>query len=251
MKKRKKQFWQLIQVFLQDGVVDQMERIELENWLMELDPPPDVDDLMSLKRVLVDEFTKSLKKNQLKLSAEQAVHAIDRIIDILYRAGIYASRLGRSETEKCGHQETLEVHFKELWGKISQLLESAVTSIDIAAFTLSYDPLRDLLKQKAARGVAIRIITEDSSLALTGSDVVELSKCRNISVKIDGPDRMLHHKFIVIDQKSCINGSMNFTNKGMHHNSENIMVARQPEIVNLFAEEFLRLWGQGTTLEAV
>lgn len=199
-----------------------MERIELEGWLMELNPLPDVDDLMTLKRGLIDEFIKALRKNQLKLSAEQAVRAVDRINDILYRVGTCVSRSIISEESQCTHQDTIKVHFKELWNKVSKLLESAAEqSIDIAAFTLSYNPMRDLLKQKAAMGVAIRIITEDASLANDGSDVVELSKCANILVRVDGPDQMLHRKFMVIDQKAILNGSMNFTYKGMHENYEN------------------------------
>lgn len=243
MKKRKKELCDLAKGILRDGVIDAQEALEFTDWLYSLEPLPDLDDVMALKRALVDHCAGALKKGQLKMTAEQAVRNIDRIGDILFSCLRY--RENQAEAENSG----TEVHFKNLWSKVEKEIDKAERTIDIAAYALTFDPMRDLLIRKARgrEGLRIRILTEDSTLAQAGSDAKKLSENR-IAVRTDGPETLMHHKFIIIDQGLVINGSMNFTRSGINHNYENIMIATNPEIVNLFCNEFEQLWTMGTPL---
>ncbi len=58
----------------------------------------------------------------------------------------------------------------------------------------------------------------------------------------------MHHKFMIIDGKMVINGSMNFTWYGMHKNHENIMVVKNTQIAQFFCNEFESLWNAGNDL---
>ena len=237
MKKRKTEFARLVQDVLEDGKVDVMEKIELEHWLHELDPPPSADDIIVLKRAIFDDVVSSLKHGQLKLPAYKAVQGIDKINNILYS---YLSCVPKEVVEV--ESSVLEAHFDDKWAQVSGALDAAESTIDIATYTLSYDPMRDLLIHMAGKGVNIRILTEDGTTVNKGSDVHSLADINRITVRIDGPNSTMHHKFIIVDNRIVLNGSMNFTNLGIHNNDENVLVVNHREIVNGFSSEFSSLW---------
>jgi phosphatidylserine/phosphatidylglycerophosphate/cardiolipin synthase-like enzyme len=65
---------------------------------------------------------------------------------------------------------------------------------------------------------------------------------------------LMHHKFIVIDQKVVVTGSANFTLSDIHGdfaNPENrgnvnhLLVINSPELAGIFTKEFKLMWGDG------
>jgi len=52
---------------------------------------------------------------------------------------------------------------------------------------------------------------------------------------------LMHHKFIVIDDKAVITGSSNLTHAGQVRNMENIVVIRDKSTVTEYAKEFTHL----------
>lgn len=65
---------------------------------------------------------------------------------------------------------------------------------------------------------------------------------------------LMHHKFIVIDGKTTLVASANFTTSGVHGdflapdtrgNANNLLVIESPELARRFQEEFALMWGDG------
>lgn len=253
MDNKKKDFTTLVQKIVQDGTIDNHEIMEFHNWLAKLEPLPTVAEQVSLKRVIVKSVIKGLKKNRLNIDPADAVSCVDEIIDVLF--SFFSSP--EEASPKPADESQTEVHFSgpghlnnNLWPKIEETLEETKNSVDIAAFNMTYKPLKKLLQKLAIKSkVTIRIFAEDASAASVGSILQELNKTSNITVKVDIPVILMHNKFMIIDQKMVINGSMNFTRTGIHQNYENIMITSHPEVTPFFVQEFEQLWDSGTELK--
>ena len=87
--------------------------------------------------------------------------------------------------------------------------------LDIAAFTITYNPMRNLIKKLTEQGVVVRIVTENSKVQDVGSDIPFLADLEGITVKEDRDGTLMHHKFIVIDNVTVLNGSVNFARTGV------------------------------------
>ena len=52
----------------------------------------------------------------------------------------------------------------------------------------------------------------------------------------------MHHKFAVIDDKTVITGSFNWSPSAAHQNDEVLLVIRSPQVAAHFTREMDRLW---------
>jgi len=133
-------------------------------------------------------------------------------------------------------------------GLICQELNSAKKSIDVAVFSLTSDKLTDLLLVQHRRGVRIRVITDVHQAGVTGADAKKLRDA-GISVRMNkSHSKPVHHKFCVIDGKTVINGSFNWTVHAEPGNQENAIVFRKAgSLAASFSQEFEDLWSKFAT----
>lgn len=54
----------------------------------------------------------------------------------------------------------------------------------------------------------------------------------------------MHHKFVIIDNKILISGSINWTKSAFFGNYENVLVTNETAIVTPFLNEFEKMWTQ-------
>jgi phosphatidylserine/phosphatidylglycerophosphate/cardiolipin synthase-like enzyme len=59
----------------------------------------------------------------------------------------------------------------------------------------------------------------------------------------------MHHKFAIIDNRILLTGSYNWTFSANHRNDENLMVIDDPEIIEIFQNQFINLWTNKYSLE--
>jgi phosphatidylserine/phosphatidylglycerophosphate/cardiolipin synthase-like enzyme len=52
----------------------------------------------------------------------------------------------------------------------------------------------------------------------------------------------MHHKFMVVDNRSLVTGSYNWTRSAAKYNHENVLLTRDPGAVRSFLKEFDLLW---------
>jgi len=121
-------------------------------------------------------------------------------------------------------------------------LKLARSTVDACVFTITDDRITEVLLDLFARGVRVRIVTDDEKVLDPGSDVKRLAEA-GLEVRTDrSPDHM-HHKFAVVDGKVLVHGSYNWT-RSAADNQENLCVTTSPAMVEPFARRFEALWAQ-------
>lgn len=124
---------------------------------------------------------------------------------------------------------------------ITQALHSAISDVQICVFTISDDRITEAILHAHQRGVTVRIITDNEKLYDQGSDIRQLAGQR-IPIRIDQTENHMHHKFAIVDRKSVLTGSYNWTRSAALYNHENLVLLKEKRLVDTYLEEFARLW---------
>ena len=132
--------------------------------------------------------------------------------------------------------------------KINSLYQrgGAQKTIDAAIYGWDAIPaLETAFENAIKRGVVLRIVydetTRGSSYYPDTKKLAALSSASNNDKNIDSASTnfIMHNKFLVIDGKEVITGSMNYSQTGLSgFNSNNLIVIKSKEIAGLYAEEF-------------
>ncbi|MGP1561666.1 MAG: phospholipase D-like domain-containing protein [Helicobacteraceae bacterium] len=124
-------------------------------------------------------------------------------------------------------------------------INGAASSIDIAMYSFTHKNFAKALKNAAARGVAVRIIT-DFKDADRNTQVGYLAKYQNVQAfTLDGErarsgkySGKMHLKTAVIDGKISIYGSANWTNSAFGLNYEFLMISDDPSLAQEFKQNY-------------
>ena len=126
--------------------------------------------------------------------------------------------------------------------RLLRVVGEAERTIDVAVYCISLDLLASALLQAHARGVRVRVVTDDEQLKASGAEVARL-EVGGVAVRTDSSPRLhMHHKFVVVDSAVLLCGSFNFTRGAATGNCENALISRVPSLARRFATEFERLW---------
>ena len=63
-----------------------------------------------------------------------------------------------------------------------------------------------------------------------------------IAVKDDASKYHMHHKFALVDGKTLVNGSFNWTRQAVLNNRENVVISSNNQLVKAFKQEFEKMW---------
>ena len=97
------------------------------------------------------------------------------------------------------------------FGRIVQLIDGAKETIYMQAYQLTSQPIAEALKRAQTRGVKVYILADKTQTCQTGSTCVPALARFGIPVKIDYTPAIAHNKIIVIDGKTTLTGSYNWT----------------------------------------
>lgn len=122
-------------------------------------------------------------------------------------------------------------------------LNQAVSSLRICVFTISDDRITEEILYRHSMGINIQIITDNDKCYDLGSDIEKLCKA-GIEIKVDKTPYHMHHKFAIIDNKTVLTGSYNWTRSAALYNHENIVLSTEKQAVKKFRDEFEKLWDQ-------
>lgn len=103
------------------------------------------------------------------------------------------------------------------------------------------------LRDAVPSGVEVYFLTKvpekrDYSFQAVDS-LLEIADSKGWKVNIKCNSK-LHSKFFVIDDSTCISGSVNPTESGILYNHEHVTVFRRPDEVRGFSDFFFKLWKQ-------
>lgn len=124
--------------------------------------------------------------------------------------------------------------------KIVEWLNETKNTLDICMYSITSDIFTNALINVQNRGVTVRlIVNEDNEKATWKLGINGIAKR---SKKPNKFEYLMHHKFIIIDNKQIILGSLNWTQSGIRNNYENTFLTNHQEFIKPFRKEFERLW---------
>lgn len=145
---------------------------------------------------------------------------------------------------------------------IAAELAEAKEQIDLALFVFSAQSLTNQLASQLQKQVRLRLVADPGFASRPFSEVLDLlgvamadRDCRiergnqplqrgaeGVGTPQLARGDKLHHKFAVIDRKTVITGSFNWSPSAAHQNDEVLLVIRSPQVAAHFSREMDRLW---------
>ncbi|MCA0455536.1 MAG: phospholipase D-like domain-containing protein [Chloroflexi bacterium] len=122
-------------------------------------------------------------------------------------------------------------------------LSGATTSIRFMAFSFTLDDIAGVMQQKAQQGVVINGIFETTGSETRTSELRPLL-CSGLAMRQDGNPFVMHHKVFIIDDKTVVMGSFNFSTGARDSNDENMLIITDPDLALQYVEEFNRRWAE-------
>jgi phosphatidylserine/phosphatidylglycerophosphate/cardiolipin synthase-like enzyme len=144
-------------------------------------------------------------------------------------------------------------------GAIGKLLANSQQQVDLALFVFSEPALGNILQTQSQRGIKVRGIIDrqfayrDYSSALPLMGISANNLCQTNSTNSPSLDTigvptlpqgdLLHHKFAIVDRRTVITGSHNWSNAANYHNDETLLIIQDnPTVAAHFDREFDRLY---------
>lgn len=120
-------------------------------------------------------------------------------------------------------------------GPLVAAIDSARVSVDMAAYSLSLNSVRDALIRAYKRGVVVRVVMESDNMDRSDPQAL---KDAGIPMLGDRRQGLMHNKFVVIDRSEVWMGSMNYTDSGTYKDNNNLMRIRSTKIAEDYTTEF-------------
>lgn len=142
----------------------------------------------------------------------------------------------------------VEVYFSPDDGvalRIINELSKARRSINFLAYSFTSDPIADEILKRSKAGVTVRGVFDESQNVSNRGGEYDRFKKAGLDVRIDGISGLLHNKVFIIDEKTVITGSYNFSASAENRNDENIMIIRDPAIAAQYLEHFETVYATG------
>ncbi|XP_031832619.1 mitochondrial cardiolipin hydrolase zuc isoform X2 [Nomia melanderi] len=125
--------------------------------------------------------------------------------------------------------------------RLESYIKKAERRLDVCMYVLTCHGLSLAFVEAHKRGVHVRIIM-DHHMASNDAARTGLFHNNGIEVRMQNPEVLMHHKFVIVDEDILITGSTNWTMSAFFGNFENILVTNQSPLVEPFLKEFERMW---------
>ncbi|MBQ8255674.1 MAG: phospholipase D family protein [Alphaproteobacteria bacterium] len=111
--------------------------------------------------------------------------------------------------------------------------------IDIAVYSITNRKIVDAILAAHKRGAVVRVIT-DRAMAGNKYSLDEELAAAGIPVVIHKKHKIMHNKYAIVDGKTIVTGSYNWTKNATQSNSENCLFFQQPN--KEYSVHFEKLW---------
>ncbi|MGD0921127.1 MAG: phospholipase D-like domain-containing protein [Terriglobia bacterium] len=132
---------------------------------------------------------------------------------------------------------------------IERLIRQATTSVDAALYRFNNPRLTRAIQEAIGRGVRVRLVLDRNKYEESRT-TQELFADRRIPFRLlygrQGPGTKMHHKFAILDDRTVLSGSYNWTLESEEQNYEGLLILCEPEQVKIFQREFEALWAEAT-----
>lgn len=134
----------------------------------------------------------------------------------------------------------VEVHFEDIEAQIVEQIRVAKFTIWVAVAWFTNKTLMRELYNKKQEGVNVRLVVLDDEINTNyGFNYEDFFETKRVA-KTGFYGNIMHHKFCIVDFKTVIHGSYNWTSKA-NWNKETISVEQSRELAEKYAAEFVKL----------
>jgi phosphatidylserine/phosphatidylglycerophosphate/cardiolipin synthase-like enzyme len=120
-------------------------------------------------------------------------------------------------------------------GPLVEAIDAARLSIDVAAYSLGLNSVRNALLRAHERGATVRVVMETGNMDRSDPQILIEA---GIPIVGDNRDGLMHNKFMVIDKSEVWLGSMNFTDSGTYEDNNNLMRIHSTDMAENYLKEF-------------
>ncbi|MEK6982785.1 MAG: phospholipase D-like domain-containing protein [Candidatus Micrarchaeota archaeon] len=127
--------------------------------------------------------------------------------------------------------------------QIISLIDSSQKTIDIEMYTFSSQKIILALKRAESRGVKIRVILEKRIESKNNQKTFDELSSYGIAAKWASKIyELTHSKFMLIDGKTLLVGSINFSNNALNTNREAGVIIQNQNVIEDFKNVFEQDW---------
>lgn len=127
-------------------------------------------------------------------------------------------------------------------GLVIHTIESARSTLRVAAYSFTSKPIAEALIAAKKRGVDVQVVVDKSQETERYTSATFLANM-GVPVRVDTRYAIMHNKFMVIDGQTVQTGSFNYTSSAARRNAENVLIlAGVPQLASTYAHEWQRLW---------
>jgi phosphatidylserine/phosphatidylglycerophosphate/cardiolipin synthase-like enzyme len=122
-------------------------------------------------------------------------------------------------------------------------LKKATKSIYFLAFSFTAENIGNVVIDKAKAGLTVGGVFETTGSNTEFSEYGKMKSLNlpNLQVYTDGNPYVMHHKVFIIDEKTVIFGSFNFSDNADKSNDENLLIVEDPTMAKAFKQEYDRV----------
>ncbi|MEN9946552.1 MAG: hypothetical protein RLZZ293_938 [Pseudomonadota bacterium] len=140
---------------------------------------------------------------------------------------------------------TIEVAFSPNNGVTKTVIKAigeAQQVILVSAYSFTSSDIANALLVAKKRGVDVKLILDKSQVSQKYSSSTFFAN-QGFDMRIDVKHAIYHDKVMIIDNKTVITGSFNFTKAAEAKNAENLLVLRDnPQLAKLYTQDWWYNW---------
>jgi phosphatidylserine/phosphatidylglycerophosphate/cardiolipin synthase-like enzyme len=127
--------------------------------------------------------------------------------------------------------------------KLTALIQSARTSVDVAVYQLDLPNVTQALLDAKKRGATVRVVT-DIDIYNDPKENPSFKQLEKVGIKVVGGNSyaIMHNKFVVVDRAAVWTGSWNFTESETYRNNNNAIVIQSPELALNYIATFEKMF---------
>jgi len=158
---------------------------------------------------------------------------------------------GQVPQERTDASNSIQVYFSPSsspTAAIIETLDNAKESVHVQAYSFTSAPIAAALKRAHDKGVAVKVILDKSQVSEKYTSATFLTRA-GIPVWIDSKHAIAHNKVMVVDGRTVITGSFNFTKSAEERNAENLLVINDGLIANRYLANWERCKGHSEEVQ--
>ncbi len=119
--------------------------------------------------------------------------------------------------------------------RIAELVDSAKNSVDICIYELSEPTIYNAVLRAYRRGVRVRFVGDIDNINYSGYQALMSA---GTPMRLGNRDSIMHDKYIIVDERWLVMGSMNYTTTGAFNNNENVLFFDSPAMCAYYKKDF-------------